>query len=275
MIQSILLAIDASEYARIATSYANFLAYKFDATLDAVYVIDRRLTNMTYWIDYGALSIPASRFSEEMEQVLTVHGEALLEQVKEKAAKAEVRHRVELHSGLPAQKIVEAAKDCDLIVLGRCGESGSLGDGLGLGAVAERVLRSARQPVLSTPSTFQGIERVVLGFDGSSRAQSAMRYALELAKRLDLGVLALSVDQDEAVNARRLEIVRHYAEPFELELATRSFSGDPVEEILNQLEKGDVIAIGAFGEGRMREWLLGSTTEAILRRADYPVLLHR
>ena len=37
MIQSILLAIDASEHAKIATSYANFLAYKFDATLDAVY----------------------------------------------------------------------------------------------------------------------------------------------------------------------------------------------------------------------------------------------
>ena len=275
MINSILLAVDTSPYARVASTYANFFAYKLDAVLEAVYVVDSRLTNLTYWTDYGALSVPLTRFSEEMAEVLRGQGELLLERVREGTEKVGIRCRVEIHEGLPAPTILEAAKDCDLIILGRRGESAMLENGKGLGAAAERVLRSAHHPVLCTPASFQEVGRVVLGFDGSDRAQSAMRYAVELARRLALEFLAVSISADEAVSAKRNEIVTNYAEAHGITALTRSLRGDPVEGLLAQLQPGDMLAMGAFGEGRVRQLLLGSTTEAILREVDHPVLLHR
>lgn len=275
MIQSILLAVDASDNAKVATSYAISFATKLDAVLDVVYVVDSRLVNTPYWTDYGAISLPTTRFTEEMQEVLEQQGKLLLEEVQEGAKQAGVQCRSEVRTGIPAAQILEAAKDCDLIIMGRRGESSRLEQGGGIGAVAERVLRSAKQPVLATSTEFQEIKRVLLGFDGSDRARAAMNYAVELAKRLDVPATALSVHDDEAIAEERLQTVHNYAQAHDLSVTLLPLSGDPVEVMLETAAEGDLIAMGAFGEGRIREWLLGSTTESVLRLGEQPVLLHR
>lgn len=50
--------------------------------------------------------------------------------------------------------------------------------------------------------------------------------------------------------------------------------GDPAEAILSATQEGDIIAIGAFGAGRLAEFFRGSTTGHIVRKANVPVLLH-
>lgn len=275
MIQSILLAVDASENSKVAATYANYLAYKLDAVIDAVYVMDARLINTPYWTDYGAVSLPVARFSEEMRQILESQGEVVLKSVRENAEQAGVRCRTEIRSGIPALEILEAAKDCDLIVIGRHGETSKLEKARRLGGVSERVLRSSRHPVLVASLDFQEIERVLLCFDGSDRAREAMTYAVELAKRLKLPVQAISVYDDEEVANEQLEVVRNYAEAHQLDVTLVAKEGDPGEAILETAQTGDLIAMGAFGEGRIREWLLGSTTESVLRSAVQPLLMHR
>jgi nucleotide-binding universal stress UspA family protein len=275
MIRSILLAVDASENAKVATSYAIFLARALDAVLDVVYVMDTRLINTPYWTDYGAISLPVTRFSDEMRQVLESQGKRVLEGVLERTQEAGLRCRTEVRTGIPALEIMDAAKDCDLIVLGRYGESSMLEERKSLGAVAERVLRSATQPVFVASDVFTQPRRIVLGFDGSDRAREAMTYATELSGRLKVPLVALSVHADEAVASQRLDVVRNYADAHGLEVSTQVLEGDAAEAILASASEGDLIAMGAFGEGRIREWLLGSTTEAVLRGARQPVLMHR
>jgi nucleotide-binding universal stress UspA family protein len=275
MIRSILLAVDASENAKVARTYANFLAYKLDAVLDAVYVMDARLINTPYWTDYGAVSLPVARFSEEMQQILESQGHVVLKEVTQSAEEAGIKVRTELRKGIPALEILEAAKDCDLIVMGRHGESSKLERARGLGAVAERVVRSSSQPVFIAPDAFQEIKRVLICFDGSDRAREAMSYAVELSRRLALSVHAISVSDDAALAKRRLEVVSNYCEAHEVTPTTQALSGDPADAILETAQEGDLIAMGAFGEGRIRQWLLGSTTEGVLRAAEQPLLLHR
>lgn len=275
MIRSILLAVDASENAKVAMAYANFLGYKLEASLQAVYVSDTRIINAPYWTDVGAVSLPLTPFSNQMREVLESQGHSLMDEVTEKAKKAGVRVRTELRMGFPATEILAAAQGSDLIVLGRRGESSSLESQRGLGAVAERVVRGSTQPVLVASEEFQDIRRIFLGFDGSERARAAMTYAVELATRLTLPLLAVSVQQDEELAKERLETVSSYAQAHDLDVTTLALQGDPADAILAEVEEGDLIAMGAFGEGRVREWLLGSTTEAVLRAAEQPVLLHR
>lgn len=276
MIGTILLAVDASPATAATLAYARFLAQGLSATLRVVYVVDSRLTNMTYWTDYGALSLPTATYSKEMNELLQAQGQELLKDVERQTDGTELRVRTELRTGLPTDEILDAANSADLIVLGRRGESSKLADSGGLGAVVERVIRGAKGPVFVAAETFSPLARVVLGFDGSERAREAMIYACELAERLGLPLLAVSVHPDQDVARERLERVRAYAGERKLELATLPLGDDdPVDALLAQLRSSDLLAIGAFGEGRVREWLLGSTTETLLRSSAQPVLLHR
>ncbi len=278
MIGSLLVAVDASDNAKVAVSYAVYLCKELGAALSAVFVIDTRMINMPYWTDYGALSLPVTNFSTQMQEVLGDQGKRVLARVEEDAAG--VKLRTELRTGVPATEILEAARESDLIVLGRHGEThqteeaGGSSPG-GLGATAERVLRTAADPVLIAPNTFQEPTRVLLCYDGSSRASETMNYAAELAKRLKLPLAALSAHDDENVAKERLERVARYMDAQGLDVTTFSRQGDAVEVILGETQPGDLLAMGAFGEGRIREWLLGSTTESVLRATKQPVLLHR
>ncbi len=275
MIRSILLATDTSEGAKVATTYATYLCYKLDALLKAVYVLDSRLIHMHYWRDYGAISLPTTTFSKQTEEILNQVGQALLEQVEEKAAEANVPYHSELLTGIPAVEILNAVRDCDLIVMGRQGESSKLEAGKRLGSVAERILRNAKQPVLIAPNSYQPIERVILGFDGSNHARAAMQTAANISESLSLPLLAISVQESLDRAELLLKTVKRYAKTYDLEVTTLPLEGHPTDVLLQQTQVGDLLVIGAFGEGRVREWLLGSTTEAILRTAEVPIILQR
>lgn len=275
MIGSILLAVDASPATSGTLDFARFLAARLGANVRAAYVIDSRLTNMSYWTDYGALSLPTTTYSEEMNELLQAQGKELLSRVETALAEDGLGAETEIRTGLPAEQILNAAETADLVILGRRGESSKLSESAGLGAVVERVIRGSRGPVLVAPERFVPPRRIVLGYDGSERAREAMVYAAELAERLGLPLLAVSVHDDERTALERLETVRAYAQGRKLELHTLPANGDPVDVLLSELGEGDLLAIGAFGEGRVRAWLLGSTTEAILRTSTQPVLLHR
>ena len=277
MIQSMLLAIDMSPSAKVATRYATDLCRKLEGAVHAVHVVDARLTEVVF---HGEVVRPeviesAMKRKQETEQHLEQQGDSLLASVKDEIEAAGVKCRVERLNGVPAVRLLEAAVDSDLIVMGRRGESAELGDTKGLGEVVERVLRTAEQPVLLAGSEFEDVTRILLGFDGSGPARAAMVYAIELAQRLSLPVMAISVHSDDDMARRHLDTVEHYAASHKVRLESGHRKGDPADVILGMAQPGDLITIGAFGHGRIREWLLGSTTEAILRSVQQPVLLHR
>ncbi|GGX78410.1 hypothetical protein GCM10007160_02080 [Litchfieldella qijiaojingensis] len=277
MIQSILLAIDMSPSGKVASQYAVDMARKLQGAVHVVYVTDSRLMELGF---YGEDARPemietALRLKRESQEQLEAQGERLLASMKAEIEASGIECRSEMLSGVPAVRILDAAVDSDLIVMGRRGESAGLGDSKGLGEVVERVLRTAEQPVLLAGADFQDISRILLGFDGTKPAREAMVYAIELAQRLSLPVVAVSVHHDDAIARRRLSTVDHYAETHRIQIETEVRKGDPADVLLEMAQPGDLITIGAFGDGRIREWLLGSTTEAILRSAEQPVLLHR
>ena len=275
MIESILLAVDVSDGSSVAGDYALDLAGRFDASVHCLYVLDDHLINMPHWADYGAVSLPTLTFKDDMRALLETQADLALSRFQEKAEPTGVPFETEKRTGIPAHTVLEAAKANDLLIMGRRGESNQLDASLELGSTTEKVLRKSHLPVLIAPASFSSIERVVIGFDGSERASATMHYAIEFAERLELPVLAVSVHDDEAVADKRLETVRHYAQDHHVSIETHATSGEVAAAILDQLQENDLIAIGAFGENRMREFLFGSTTETLLKIAPCPVLLHR
>jgi nucleotide-binding universal stress UspA family protein len=61
------------------------------------------------------------------------------------------------------------------------------------------------------------------------------------------------------------------------ELKTLSTSGDPVKQVLNQLEKEDydLLSLEAYGKGGFRKNILGAHVNQIVRQSPVPTLVHK
>jgi universal stress protein A len=136
--KSILVAIDFSS--RRALQLAHAVAERFGSSLHLLHVVEDPVMAAAWSEAYAVdLSGLRDRLTQDAEWQLT----------KLASSVTGVTVTTEVRVGKPAQTIVEAVEErgCDLVVMGTHGRSGVAH--LLIGSVAERVVRSARCPVLT------------------------------------------------------------------------------------------------------------------------------
>ncbi|WP_313694631.1 universal stress protein [Halorarum halobium] len=141
-----LLPTDGSDPATAAERVALSLADEYDATLEALSVVDS--------LQLAAASDPAAG-GEGMAQVtdlLKEQAETAVQNVAADGTSAGVSVETTVGEGRPHERILAAAEehDADVIVVGTHGRSGV--QRFVLGSVAEKVLRLADRPVLVVPA---------------------------------------------------------------------------------------------------------------------------
>lgn len=274
-LNTLLLAVDASPYAEAAARYAAFFSQQLKLPLEVLHVLDSRAAGTPASFDVAVDdTMMTPQFDASIQEVLEARADELKVHIDAVLKRLGLSAEVELTSGGPAGAILERAGARTLSVLGKEGEAAELGSTTRLGSVAERVVRRAEGAVLLVPPQFFKPERVLLGYDGSAGAEAALEYTLALAQHLKVPVLALNAQDDEAAAQAQLGTVRARTEREGLRLETEYRYGDPAEAILSATREGDLIAIGAFGAGRLAEFFRGSTTGTIIRQSNVPVLLH-
>ncbi|WP_102124721.1 universal stress protein [Deinococcus planocerae] len=139
--------------------------------------------------------------------------------------------------------------------------------------------------------------RVLIGVDGSEAGEQALRYGLDLARRLgaDTTVLhvleeppissytalvtGLSVDAArERVRALGLETIARAEERAReagVTVEVKLLDGLPADVLLGEGAKSDLIVVGTHGYRGMDRVLLGSVAETLVRRSSVPVLVVR
>lgn len=140
-------------------------------------------------------------------------------------------------------------------------------------------------------------KRVLIPLDGSRLAEGILPFVLQIAAPLDLKVVLVFVAQPIMPHAvegttyfavddvsARLNEARAYLTPVAADLrrqgvrvTTDARYGDPVTEIVAAARENGagIIAMTTHGRGGFRRLLFGSVAEAVLRRADIPVLMMR
>jgi len=134
--------------------------------------------------------------------------------------------------------------------------------------------------------------RILVATDGSDNAQRATRQALDLARQYGAELHAVYVIEtrtgyDNAIvdpdtvrqNLREggeeaLRAIETEGEP-DVSVVTSVREGIPHEELLSYVEDQgiDLVVMGAKGRSAFKTILLGSTTEALLRADQVPVLV--
>jgi nucleotide-binding universal stress UspA family protein len=209
-------------------------------------------------------------------------GRALLAEARLRAAAAGVTELdARLRHGDFVDTLLEFENEVDLFVLGehykvheRASQAGKLHSDHHL----ERAIRALKTPVLvATADRFETPQRIVLAFDGSANARRAADALTQHALRAELPVLVAMVGADTPQARRHLEEAGQALARAGLQVSTELRAGE-AQQVLPQMAKEQgaaLLVMGAYGHSRLRQWLLGSTTSTLLRRADVPVLILR
>ncbi|MEW6238507.1 MAG: universal stress protein [Candidatus Omnitrophota bacterium] len=282
MYKSVLLAVDASRYSEVCMRYALEYSKWLGAQITILSVVDRKEFAIVYPYYYPTADFPPV-FDEsvfEKNELLSKQwerAENLLNRIQEECRKAGLTARCEIREGIVTDMILEEAKCCDLLFLGQRGAGADFSTGL-LGSNLESVIRRSDIPVIVTPHSYRTLQRILVCFDGGEYSVKTLRSAAHLyacCPHNSIKMKLLVVHEDEIEARQVADKALKYLDAYQLRDILEIRQGDPAEQIVAAAKEDDVdlVAMGAYGHARVRELVLGSTTECVLRNINRAVLL--
>ncbi|AMG75696.1 universal stress protein [Sphingopyxis granuli] len=201
---------------------------------------------------------------------------ALEDRLADRLGKEDVPWDIEMADGDIVGALAGAATLADLAIVSLPGEAR---DGRGAPSMlAGDLALSTPAPVLALPQGTKAIDHdapVLVAWNGSPQAAAALRAALPLL-RDGRPVMLVAVGQDDGAfpGTDALRYLSRHDIHAELTLVDRGTA--TVEERLEEqavaLGAG-LIVMGAFGKSRLRETLFGGTTQYLVTKGRFPLLL--
>ncbi|WP_199701972.1 universal stress protein [Jiangella rhizosphaerae] len=269
----IVVGVDGSPDSGAALDWAAAEARLRGAALHVVYGLWMPMAAVPFG---GAAVLPPS---DELRAYATEILDTALQRAKETAPGLDVDTLLILRP--PAEALLEAAKDADLVVTGTRG-LGTIGS-IVLGSVSGRLATHAPCPaVVVPPEGRHGDGSIVVGVDGSAPADAALRFALTEAGRRSARVVVVGayrmrgntpapeLQETEALVDAALERARA-ATGATADVTTVVEPGDPADLIVQAAADASLVVVGSRGRGGVRGILLGSTSRAVLHQAAGPV----
>jgi nucleotide-binding universal stress UspA family protein len=296
-VRQILCATDLSPASEPAWLMAQRIARAADAELLLLHVIPPVPIPMEGYL-------PPAMYRELMTGARR-EAEASLAAVAAGVAGPPLKLRTLVAEGSPATRIVDVAAEeaVDLVVVGTHGRTG-LGRLL-IGSVADRLLRTAKCPVLTVraqpdgATPVQGLRRILYVTDFSPASRAAWPWVLAFANAtgaaVDLMHVAAQPVPDRHLSPETLgqmatllrEQAETEAERF-LQDAARTWPGRlPRERVTVLIAQGvtgeqvsrrakergaDLIVMGTHGWSGLARWMLGSVAQDLIQTAPCPVL---
>ncbi|MEI4263883.1 universal stress protein [Roseovarius sp. D0-M9] len=280
----ILALLDGSEYSKSVCHHTAWIARKIDVGVEAMHVLGRRegaeSTDLSGALGLGARSAlleELSTLDAQRSKLAQTRGHAILEDAQKILVEDGVR---EVNLRLRRGDLLDAVRDVEdnvrAITIGKRGEGSDYATGH-LGSNLERIVRTSKVPVFVASRAFKPIEKVLVAYDGSASAKTAIdQMAISpVFTGLDIRVLCIGNDEARAEATAAEAVSKLHAA--HLTASPRAASGEP-EEVLGKLvsEEGfDLLVMGAYGHSRIRSLIIGSTTTAMVQTAKIPVLLYR
>ncbi len=290
MYRNIIVGYDAGDQAEDAVALGRLLSNVTNAALTVVQVF----AYGPFWTQESKAG-PSSPLPPEL---IRDYESGAVERLREVASRVGA-HAEAVPSTSAARGLQELAEEraADLIVVGSS-HRGQIGQVLP-GSVGFRLLNGAPCAVAVATRGFRehpeaAPTSIVVGFDGSSEAEIALRGAFELAERCGASVEVATVAEPppiiygkgagatqgvpelikeiEKLAQEKLDRALSLA-PDELVVEGSLLSGETETGLREKSEAADLLVLGSRGYGPVRGVLLGSVSMQLLRSASCPVLV--
>ncbi len=243
----------------------------------------------------GTPGLPYTVLADSRRAAGLVADEALAK-ARTRLGTAAVVARTEVIEGEPGRVLVGLAEDAGLVVLGGRGH-GQVASAV-LGSATMYVLHHCPAPVMVVPGHGPApahVGRVIAGIDGSPAARSALRWALEAARRKSCPLVVVYAWQSTTLPGRpplpsaptlaehRAAAHAWLAEEVSTVLPDRDgvdvhlalTHSSPAWGLLEKATPDDLLVVGSRGHGGFASLLLGSVATQCTQHARGPVVVVR
>ncbi len=295
--ENIFVAIDGSDSSRIAADYGFWFASSLKAKLTAQNVIDPRATDLLLapeFADEAGIKLPIDA-SEKLLRAQKRIALLTLDLFKRQSVEhsiADVQTCIDI--GPIANSILKRSSKYDLTVLGHHGRSQQNELEQATGSIARRVALDSTRSVLIASQPIQELGHILLAYDGSATADSALVMAERLAVALgkDLKVVHVAPTKQQFPKAKLLmqkaathlnKAATEYTSAFDngkqfLDKVTFIVrEGHPAETLIEfaRVTNG-LLVIGSNGSRpRSHKDFLGKTSAYVIRNMATSVLVYR
>jgi len=287
----ILVALDGSPEASSAGQLGIRVAKRLRARVTGLSVVDVRVVEGPAVETLSPLwgEVTGRPFQPEVMRLYRERADSALDDFSRAAGDAGVEpieRCVEI--GVAEDAILDRAAEVDLLVMGRRGEHAGFGR-RSLGATLWRVLHRAPCPVLVaedlsrvTPSSggreFESAgvpARPLVAWEPGSGAAGGLDLAIAYCRAVGAELRVVHAG-DESHDAHAEEVHARLAES-EVSWEWARLEGHPADVVAEARRRwdADCLFMGAFGRGRLRDFLFGSNTAEILERLPVPTFVAR
>ncbi len=281
---TILACTDGSQYSASIFQHAAWAASHMDAGVLALHVIDREETRKPADLT-GNLGFDASselmeelvKLDEEHSRVARLRGKAVLEDAARQLTESGVESvKTKQRHGSVVETLDEFEENAELLVIGKRGEHADFSKSH-VGSNMERVVRSAKIPVLVASRSFRPVESFLLAYDGGPSIDKAIDFVAGQTLLKGAKAHLVSVGKPDSSLQSKLANAATKLRDAGFEVEANLLPGDPDEVIAAEVESRgiDLLVMGAYGHSRIRYLVVGSTTASLIRTCKIPVLLFR
>jgi nucleotide-binding universal stress UspA family protein len=282
---TILACTDGSIYAPSVYRHAAWASKQMEAGVHVLHMLNPHHENPVMTDLSGTMGFNARQtLLEELVEleatnarVAVKRGEAILEDADEQLRSYGVSTILTKQAhGKLSESIAGYESDADLVIIGKRGNNANFEKGH-LGSNLERVIRGCQHPVLVASREFKPMQNFILAFDGGASARKAVDYAVEAPLLKGLGCTLLYVGTPNPKMEAELADASEKLKAVGYEVLIEQRMGEPEAVIESTVAQDhvDILVMGAYGHSRMRQFIVGSTTTAMIRSVKLPVLLFR
>jgi nucleotide-binding universal stress UspA family protein len=277
MSKKILVAIDGSEISWNTARIAIQLAKVLNTEILGLHVIDEELVlndYAEYQKELGKYEAPLSR--TEKAELFESRGHEILELLKSWCQDSDIQATTEIGLGGVGETVLKQGGEAMILAIGRRGNGHpNISDYLGKNF--RYTAHRTEVPLLVGGDSAKALNKILLAYNGSTRAKKALQWAKQLQQQGSFEILALVVQEDDDFSIRDFEkeVKTEFSQSGVKNFRLIMRKGIPSDEIsITAMDsKSDIVLMGGYRHSAVLEWLEGSTLDSVLRKITLPVLV--
>lgn len=276
----VLCCVDGKNYSQSACDYAVMISNNMKLPLKILNVIEHSsksdILDLSGNIKLGEKDDILEKLTNEesiKSKQIIKEGKDLLLALKEKALITAEQDVILMQAhGDILDNILELQDEISILIIGiKSHDKNKIGENV------KDIIRELNKPILLVNSEFITPKKILIAYNGSEESKKILTTAVRNPIFKDVTRDIVNINDDKLFSEKILDEAKKIYAKSEIDIKTSVLSGDAKTEILTYMYENDcdILAMGAFGHSRIKEFIFGSFTSEMLGKIKKPILLFR
>ena len=276
----VLCCVDGKNYSQSACDYAVMISNNMKLPLKILNVIEHSsksdILDLSGNIKLGEKDDILEKLTNEesiKSKQIIKEGKDLLLALKEKALITAEQDVILMQAhGDILDNILELQDEIFILIIGiKSHDKNKIGENV------KDIIRELNKPILLVNSEFITPKKILIAYNGSEESKKILTTAVRNPIFKDVTRDIVNINDDKLFSEKILDEAKKIYAKSEIDIKTSVLSGDAKTEILTYMYENDcdILAMGAFGHSRIKEFIFGSFTSEIIAQSKKPILFYR